>query len=325
MKIRIGTKRKKLVWLACGIAGLLMGLDRAQASHQGEASDDSPVFTTIDAPNAINTRGRAINSEGDIVGWFRDTSNKIHGFLRTSEGGFTIIDVPVPGAQLTQALGINESGDIVGTYTSSDGKRHGFLLSHAGEFSSFDPLNSTDSVARSINNRGEIAGFFNFFVHGYLLSRNGTATQIDVPFATVTDTQAYSLNNRSEVAGSFSDSVGGHGFVRNKEGDYAQVDVPFSAAGSTQLFGNNSRGDLVGCWGDHGKIHAWLRSGEEFRSFDDPDAQQMYTVAYGINSEGDIVGEYFNPTDKRFHGFLRARLDRGEMNHEEDDSPDDRR
>jgi len=309
MKVRIGAKRNIVVWLACGIAVLVLCLDRAQAWQRGEASDDSPVFTTIDAPNAINTRGRAINSEGDIVGWFRDTANKIHGFLRSSEGDYTVIDVPVSGAKVTEALGINDRSDIVGTYTSSDGKRHGFLLSHTGDFSSFDSLNSTDTVARSINDRGEIAGFINSGLHGFLLDRDGTARQIDVPFATVTDTQAYSLNNRGEVAGSFSDSVGGHGFVRNKEGDYEQVDVPFTAPGSTQLFGNNGEGDVVGCWGDHGKIHAWLRSGEEFTSFDDPDAQQTYTVAYGVNSEGNIVGEYFNPADKRFHGFLRAKGD----------------
>jgi uncharacterized membrane protein len=271
-------------------------------------SNDGVVFTTIDAPNAVNTRGRAINSEGDIVGWYRDTGNKVHGFLRSAAGSYTVIDVPVSGALLTQALGINDRGDIVGTYTSSDNLRHGFLLSHTGDFSSFDPLNSTDTVARGINDSGEITGLFNFFLHGYLLSRDGTATQIDVPFAGVTDTQAYSVNNRGDVAGSFDDAVGGHGFVLSKKGDYGNpIDFP-GTQGSTQLFGNNSRGDLVGCYGDSKGIHAWLRTGDDdFTSFDDPDAQQMYTVAYGISSEGNIVGEYYNPTDNRYHGFLRTK------------------
>jgi len=271
------------------------------------------VFTTIDAPNAVNTRGRAINSEGDTVGWYRDTGNKVHGFLRSADGSFTIIDVPLSGALLTQALGINDRGDIVGTYTSSDTLRHGFLLSHTGDFSSFDPLNSGDTVARGIDDSGEITGFFNFFLHGYLLSRDGTATELDVPFAGVTDTQAYSVNNRGDVAGSFDDAVGGHGFVLSKDGDYGSpIDFP-GTQGSTQLFGNNSRGDLVGCYGNATGVHAWLRSGnDDFASFDNPDAQPKdvkpkYTVAYGINSEGNIVGEYYSPVDKRFHGFLRTK------------------
>jgi probable HAF family extracellular repeat protein len=283
--------------------------------HAAAQDSRQAVFTSFDAPNAVNTRARAINSEGDVVGWFRDTSSQIHGFLRTADGTSRVIDVPVTGATVTQPLGINDRGDIVGTYTGSDGARHGFLMSHTGEFSSFDPLNSTDTVARSVNDSGDIAGFFNFFLHGYLLSGDGSPTQIDVPFAGVTDTQVYSVNNRGEVAGSFDDAVGGHGFVRTKDGDYGTaIDFP-GAQGATQLFGNNSRGDVVGCYGDSRGVHAWMRSSAgDFTSFDNPEAQQpgvlpKSTIAWGINSEGDIVGEYFSPADKHIHGFVRRKGD----------------
>ena len=273
---------------------------------------DQAAFTFIDPPNSKATHPRAINSEGEIVGWYVDSSNKTHGFLRSVEGEYSQIDVPVEGARLTQALGINNRGDIVGTYTSSDGKRHGYLLGRDGEFSAFDPLNSVDTVARGINSKRDIVGFFNFFSHGYLLTRHGNEIPIDVPFPGVLATNAQSINARGEIVGPFADAAGAHGFVRSKKGDFTQVDVPFSGGHDTQAFGNNNDGDIVGCWTDSSQtVHAFVKSEDDFMSFDAPSAQ-FFTIAYGINSQGDVVGEYFSSLDGKVHGFLRTQAEEGE-------------
>src|SRR5215471_6289584 len=75
-------------------------------------ADTTYSFTTIDIPGA-DTYAQGINSSGQIVGGFRDTSGRAHGFLDTG-GSLTTIDVP--GALDTYAYGINNSGQIVGSF-----------------------------------------------------------------------------------------------------------------------------------------------------------------------------------------------------------------
>ena len=84
------------------------------------------VTTTFDYPSATLTQAWDVNPDGDVVGVYRDTDGRIHGYLRSAEGEFTPIDFP--GATLTRAFGINANGDIVGTYVAS-GVQHGFLRS----------------------------------------------------------------------------------------------------------------------------------------------------------------------------------------------------
>jgi probable HAF family extracellular repeat protein len=84
-------------------------------------------FTTIDVPGAVGlTAAQGINSPGQIVGYYSDSSGSSHGFL-LSGGKYTTIDFP--NGTNTQADAINDSGQIVGTYDSPDGTYHGFLMS----------------------------------------------------------------------------------------------------------------------------------------------------------------------------------------------------
>ena len=73
---------------------------------------------------------RDINRSGEIVGFFVDSANKVHGF-QLSKGEFTAIDFPGTDVVLTQARGINAHGDIVGFYISKDASgvshTHGFV------------------------------------------------------------------------------------------------------------------------------------------------------------------------------------------------------
>jgi uncharacterized membrane protein len=87
---------------------------------------DYGAFTPFDVPGSNVTNAWDINPAGDIVGAFRDTSGKVHGFLRSSAGDYSTINFP--GATLTRAFGINPGSDVVGAYVDSAGKTHGFLL-----------------------------------------------------------------------------------------------------------------------------------------------------------------------------------------------------
>jgi uncharacterized membrane protein len=105
------------------LAGLFMDttVNRARAYILQEG-----VAIPFDYPGATLTQAWDVNAQGEVVGVYRDTAGRIHGFLRSAQGEFTSIDVP--NATLTRAFGINTSGDIVGTCIIG-GVQHAFVRS----------------------------------------------------------------------------------------------------------------------------------------------------------------------------------------------------
>ena len=308
--------RKSLVgWITLSLLLWLTSAARA---------DDGFTFTSIDFPGAAFTFGRAINPAGEIVGWYCQKADCaiIHGFLRSPEGSFTQIDVPVAGA-VTFALGINPAGAIVGGYTDSVGNTHAYVLNENGgggdddqgdvhtppRFTSFDVPGFTSTTARGINPRGDIVGFYccdssgNF--HGLLRHRDGTLTKIDVPNAV--GTVAMWISPEGEIVGIYADTSGNnHGFLRSPDGKFTTIDVPFGVPGSTNAFGINPNGQIVGCYGDAKAIvHGFVRSRHgTFTIIDVPVPNTVATIPFGINPGGEeIVGEY-DGADGSAHGFL---------------------
>ena len=112
-----------------------------------------------------------INSRGDIVGFYDDSSFIIHCFL-LSNISFTTIDAP-GGQTFTSTFlsDISQQGDIVGSAVNKGIKDHAFLLRN-GEFI---PINipGADAAANGINALGIVGGFTDSSgnTHGYLLSR----------------------------------------------------------------------------------------------------------------------------------------------------------
>ena len=108
---------------ATNVAGLFMdtAVNRARAYIVRDG-----VIMPFDYPGSTLTQAWDVNARGDVVGVYRDTAGRIHGYLRSVDGAFTSIDFP--GATLTRAFGINASGDIVGTYIVS-GVQHAFIRS----------------------------------------------------------------------------------------------------------------------------------------------------------------------------------------------------
>src|SRR5436305_761222 len=69
------------------------------------------TYTQIDYPGSIDTFALGINSSGDIVGLYRDSSQLAHGFL-LSGGIYSTIDYP--GSAQSGLAGINDVGQAVG-------------------------------------------------------------------------------------------------------------------------------------------------------------------------------------------------------------------
>jgi probable HAF family extracellular repeat protein len=71
-------------------------------------------FMTLDPPGSIRTVGGFINAQGQVVGTFRRSDQKRHGFIWRN-GFFTTFNVPGDHPVFgTVALGINDIGEVVG-------------------------------------------------------------------------------------------------------------------------------------------------------------------------------------------------------------------
>ncbi len=174
---------------------------------------DGGNFTTIDAPDAVDTKAFGINDRGQIVGFFESGSGDFPGYL-LDRGNFTdFTDISFPGAFETQAFGINNSGQIVGQY---DGQ-HGFLLDR-GELTTIDFPGADETEALGINNAGQIVGFyrFGFEFHGFLWER-GNFTTLDVPFAGAVASGIVGISDAGKIVGGYADFTGTeHGFTASR-------------------------------------------------------------------------------------------------------------
>ena len=93
---------------------------------------DYGTFAAFDVPGSNLTNAWDINPESEIVGAFRSTNGKVHGFLRSSAGDYSNIDFP--GAMATRAFGINPASDVVGAYVDAVGETHGFVVSRSQRY-----------------------------------------------------------------------------------------------------------------------------------------------------------------------------------------------
>jgi probable HAF family extracellular repeat protein len=137
---------------------------------------------------------------------------------------------------------------------------------------------ATETVARGINDRGEVVGSFTDETgeHGFFL-KNGVFARIAVPGAI--STSAFGINRDGQIVGSF-EAAGGHhhGFflangsfnvqgavgtaaysINNSsldDGVFVLIDV--TGATFTAAFGMNSRGDIVGATTIGGRTYGFL-------------------------------------------------------------------
>jgi probable HAF family extracellular repeat protein len=190
----------------------------------------SYTFTTFDVPGGTISDASGINTAGQIVGHFVDTTNHIHGFLID---GATFTTIDVPGAPRTEAVGINEMGQIVGTFIDTTGNGHGFLKDGA-TFTTIEGPGATSVGPHGINDTGQIVGTFGdaTTTHGFLKD-GATFTTIDIPGAR--GTNAFGINETGQIVGTFADATGyPHGFVATPdEGDTTPPIITVSASPAT--------------------------------------------------------------------------------------------
>ena len=228
------------------------------------------IYTPLNDPlagtaNGQGTVANGIATNGNIVGYYVDSSGVQHGFL--NDGSYHTLDDPSAGTFSgagTLAFGISSSnGNIVGYFIDSSNKNHGFVYNGTTYTALNDPNASTatnqGTFAYGINNaNGHIVGEYidsSSVSHGFLYS-GSTYSTLDYPGAL--DTYAFGVDGSNDIiVGIFLDSSDRqHGFLYN--GTWTELDYNGSVGSFTQargIDGNNIVGDYQTTF-DHGFLAA---------------------------------------------------------------------
>jgi hypothetical protein len=332
-----GRARGRALWL--GLCAL--GVTFAASAHE-------PRFITIDAPGAGTASGQGtgcfaftdcsvlINDEGEITGYFLDTNNVFHGFLRSPAGKFTSFDAQ--GADTaandfngTLPVAINDAGAITGTYYDANNVAHGFLRSREGEFTSFDVPDSTATIPIGLNLESAVVGYYvdqNSVFHAFLRRRDGSFATWSGPDQCTSappgsfcgGSGAFSINIFGTVSAAYADKAfAGHGLIRTPTGKLLTYNVPWAGAGSGQGTGCpgcarplNIFGAIASYYIDANNVtHGFVRSPKgDFVTFD-PAGEGPFGIgcgadcSIGLNDWGAITGSYYDVNNVS-RGFLRS-------------------
>ncbi len=155
------------------------------------------------------------NRYGTTVGAFLDSSGKVHGFKRYSDG--KAIALNFPGAAKTVASAINDNGTVVGSYTKylePNAWWHGFIYNN-GKWATLNfPDSTLETMLSGISNANLIVGSTvkgrsSTTSTGSFIYQNGTFKRIVMPNSNV-QPQAYGV---SPGKGLITGYVGYKGFI----------------------------------------------------------------------------------------------------------------
>lgn len=301
------------------------------ASLTGGSGGDSPGTDYV-----------TVNTAGEAAGTYVDVNSVVHGFIRSSSGTITTIDVPAAGTgagQGTAITAIDSTGDVGGLYTDANNVAHGFVRSSSGTISTFDAPAVGSGAGQSpgifpfsypfrFDAAGDLSGVYldsNYVAYGFVRSSNGTITTFTAPDAapmpTSTSKSIARVYRHGKLGAKFRSFaqrklrlVGGFpSAMKHKASLLEAADItaglPAEIDGTAGL-AINSPGAITGVYTDSDSgLHSFIRTpGGALTEFAAPDAGQgVYqgTVAFAINDSGTVAGTYLD-TNSDLHGFVAA-------------------
>jgi hypothetical protein len=279
----------------------------AQQARAPHSLAGSSMYVTFDPPGSIYTWVTGINDSGQVVGFWRDSSEVVHSFLRNSDGSFVEFDPP--GATFSEAFAIDSSGGITGYWAASGSSVYqGYSRDAAGNITTFEGSGAgyDATVPCCIDNAGSITGRSGG--GGFVRAPSGTVTLFAPPDSALSIPE--SINQSGFISGTYYDSRSVlHGFILGPSRKYTILNVPGGGTGMGQgtngVFLNDS-GTATGAYVDSSSlIHGYLRSTTGvYTTFDAPGSKLATTLPDAINDAGEIVGIEQNISGLQ-KGFIR--------------------
>lgn len=181
----------------------------------------------------------------------------------------------------------------------------GPLLAHAQagyDYQTIDQPGATFTEVLGINNRGDVVGngviFPNTFPFVYE-ARTGTLTGV-APVAGYVDTAVVGISDNGVLVGSIFDGSVENGLIIDQNGASTVFDHP-DAVAFTQARGVNNKGLVSGFYfsSTASTLVGFIYDPKTDSFTDIGDPSSLQTIAHGINSRGEVVGDsfFFNEDD----------------------------
>jgi len=172
-------------------------------------------------------------------------------------------------------------------------------------FGTLDFPRSANSSAGTINDKGQVAGYFgpdlepySPGIHGYRLSGN-SFKKIDYPGAVTT--YCSGINKKGWIIGAYTFEQSGLPYHGYQFANNAYTTIDYPGSGATSPGAINDSGQIAGSYYESVNGHAYLDTNGVFTLLDV--AGSNYTQGVGINNAGDIVG-VTTDAGGHDHGFL---------------------
>jgi hypothetical protein len=267
---------------------------------------------TLTLSGATQLYAQAVNTAGEVAGFYTDNTGTSHGFTWTA-GTFTTINIA--GSSGTWITGINDDGVICGyfhkTSSSSSGVTLGFQQTGTTVVSFALNANARATFPGGINTAGEISGYdesgslADGVFGGFILSGapRGTATTVDV--SGQAGTWVGAVNNSEDVVGfagaDLDPTTPVEAFAYNaSKATFEIFNMPDMV--QTRFYGINDLGTIVGYGLDSTELtHSFIFKSGTYNAFSIPGFS--VAIPQGINNEGVIVG-YAITTTNGVVGFI---------------------
>jgi hypothetical protein len=267
---------------------------------------------TLTYPGATQLYAQAVNTAGEVAGFYTDDTGTSHGFTWTA-GTFTIINIP--GSSGTWVTGINDSGVICGYFHKTSGSSSGITLGFqqtGNKIVSF-ALNSNarGTFPGGINNAGEISGYdetgslaagvFGGFV--VTAPSGGTDTTVDV--SGEAGTWVGGVNNSEVVVGfagaDLNPTTPVEAFAYSvPKATFQTFNMPNMV--QTRFYSLNDVGNIAGYGLDStGLTHGFVYHSGTYSAFEI--SGYSATIPQAINNSGVVVG-YLVTTTNSVIGFV---------------------
>jgi hypothetical protein len=253
---------------------------------------------TVDYPGATNTFLNAINSEGDVAGYYTDSVGVEYGFFTRNHQFREVTISGLPGT--AYPWGISDDYIVVGydiyyrgfTGGFGAGPNHfrQFYTAFQDEYSPVYNITPTTGIVSGTFGEGPYYGFY------YL---NGQYYKIVYPGSSGLGTTVTGENDQGQFVGTYFIGSSEGGFLYDGISTYTAIDYP--AAISTTPNRISNTGEIVGSYQLSDKVnHGFTYVNGIFASVDFPEATD--TQIFGVNASGTIVGRYTDSSGI-VHGF----------------------
>jgi len=210
------------------------------------------------------------------------------------------------GGQSSEGTAINDRGQVAGTSESSEGAFHAFFWDH-GKITDIPPLRGFDSYTNTLNNRGQVLGYFNAGPsgeeHAFLWER-GTTIDLGTLGGAYSLPPAPGLRALNDHGQAVVDSTTAEGAWRAAVWQNGKMTSLGTLPGGTfsTVSAINNRGQVVGSSQTAaGENHAFLW--DNGTMFDLGTLGGTSSSARAVNDDGQVVGDSLTASGER-HAFL---------------------